>query len=105
MTLPEMEIEEVVNEVIWSVFRLRDLLKYHLALPINLLAGEHGFEEDIRQQFRCHLDVFAKHLGVITGVLLASESVEHAPDCINLFGDPCRAPPFSSLEEQVLDEV
>src|SRR5579864_534874 len=51
MALPEMKIEEVVDKVVGSVFRLRDFLQHHLALAIDLLGIENRFEEYVSEQF------------------------------------------------------
>ena len=47
----------------------------------------------------------AQDLGVVAGVLLAGERVQHTTDGVHLFRDLGRRAAFRALEEEVLQEV
>src|SRR5581483_370941 len=105
MALPELEVEEVVDEVVGRVLGLRDLLEHDLALAVDFGGVEDRVEEEAGEQLGCHREVLAEHLGVVAGVLLAGERVEHAADRVDFLGDLCRGARARALEEQVFDEV
>ena len=87
MAFPEIQIEKIVDEIVGSVLGLRDLLQHHLALAIDLLRLKDRLEKKIGEQLGGHRQVGAEHLGVVAGVLLAGERVEHAADGVDLLGD------------------
>ena len=84
MALPELQVEQVVDEIVGSVLGLRDFLQHHLALAIDFGRVEHRVQENVREQLGGHRQVGAEHLGVVAGVLLAGERVEHAADGVDL---------------------
>jgi hypothetical protein len=105
MTLPEIFGEEVVDEIVWSIFGLRDFLQHDLALTLDFRGIEHRLEKNIGEHVGRHLEVLAEHLGVVAGVLLAGERVEHPADAVESLGDFRGGAPFGALEKQMLDEM
>ena len=105
MALPEFQVEKIVDEIVGSVLGLRDFLQHHLALAIDLGRVEHGVQEKIRQQLGGHRQISAQHLGVVAGVLLAGERIEHTADGVDLLGDLRGSALARAFEEQMLDEV
>ena len=87
MPLPEIQTEEIVDEIVGRVLGLRDLLDHDLALAHDFVLIENRFEKDVREQLGRHLEVVAEDLGVVAGVFLAGERVEHAADRVDLFRD------------------
>src|SRR3989454_2171422 len=102
---PEGQVEELVHVVVGRVLDLRDLLHDDRALALDLLRREGGLREDVRQQVERERQVLAQHLGVVAGVLLAGEGVQHAADRIDLLRDLRGRAAGGALEEEVLEEM
>ena len=105
MTLPELLVEQVMDEIVGSILGLRDFLQHDLALALDLGGIENRFEKNVREHLRRHLEVFAEHLGVVAGVLLAGERVQHAADRIEGLGNLRGGALPGALEKQMLDEM
>src|SRR5260370_5776767 len=104
MTLPEVFGEQVVDEIVGSVFGLRDFLQYNLALTFDFGGIEDRLEKNIGEHVGRHLEVLAEHLGVVASVLLTGERVEHAADAIESLGYFCGGSLLCALLKQMLDE-
>ena len=105
MALPELFVEEVVDEIVGGVLGLRDFLQNDLALALYLGGIENRIEKNIGEHLGRHLEVLAEHLGVVAGVLLAGEGVEHAADRVESLGDLRGGALLGALEQQMLDEM
>src|SRR5262249_36868275 len=105
MTTPEIEREQVVDEVVGRVFRLRDFLEDHLTLAVDFFGSKDRLQEDVREQFGGHREVLPQHLRVIASVLLTGKRVQYAADRVHLLGDLRGGPLAGALEQQVLDKV
>ena len=97
--------EQVVDEILGVLVRGGDLLEYHRPLALDLVGIEHRVEKNILQDVHRQRQVLVHHLGVVTGSLPAGESIDDAADGVHFLGDPLRATPVGSLEQQVFDEV
>ena len=62
-------------------------------------------EKNIGQQIDRQRQILIEHLGVVTGMLLGRECVDHAADGVHFLGDLRRAASLGAFEEQMLDEV
>ena len=105
MTLPEIFGEQVVDEIVGSIFGLRYFLQYDLALAFDFRGIENRLEKDIGEHVGRHLEVLAEHLGVVAGVFLAGERVEYAADAVEGLGDFRGGALLGALEKQMLDEM
>ena len=105
MAGPEAQVEQVVNKIVRGIFGLRDLLEHDLTLAVDLFGVKARFEEQVGEQVNRHHQVLAQNLGVIAGILLAGEGVEHTSDRVHLLGDLRGGALLGALEEQMFDEM
>ena len=102
---PEALSEELVHEIVGSVLHHLDLFEHDLLLARHLRGVERGAQEQIGQHVDGAGQMLVEHLDVVARALLRRESVEMAPDRVDLLRDVLRRPGRRALEEHVLDEV
>jgi hypothetical protein len=102
---PVVQVEQIVDVVVRRILDLRDLLQDDGALPLDLVRVEAGMQKQIGEHVRRQIGVLGQDAGVVAGVFLARESVQHAADGVDLLGDLCGGAAVGALEQQMLEEV